>query len=324
MLLPRGPEHSRLHGGALARLDTDHTHWGKTFPRAAWFDVREVDPGVHLIGEPGHVNSFLIQGSTSALLLDTGLGVANIRTVAEELTDKPLLVVNSHYHFDHTGGNQLFEDVAIHRIGGPLLEQATPDELASRYMEYTRGLLEAWGPYKRADDLYFHLVTVERLIRPLPDGFDPKAYRIRPSRATRLLEDGDVLDLGNRRLEVLHTPGHSPDCICLIDRENGLLFGGDTVNTGPVYAHAEESDLEKFAGSLTRLSEMRSDLRRVFVCHYLRLENEPALLPEMVDGFRRILAGEVELRDNVDCFLEPVKEACFDHFSVFVRHSKGS
>jgi len=307
----------------LARLDTDHTHWGQTFPRTSWFDVRELEHGVHLIGEPGHVNSFLVQGSRSAVLLDTGLGVANIRTVAAELTDKPLLVVNSHYHFDHTGGNRLFEDIAIHRIGGPLLEQAPPDEFAFLYMDYTRGLLEAWGPYKRADDLYFHLVTAERLIRPLPDGFDPKAYRILPSHATRLLEEGDVLDLGGRRLEVLHTPGHSPDCICLIDRENGLLFGGDTVNTGPVYAHTDDANVETFAASLARLSEMRDDLRRVFVCHYLRLENEPALLPEMADGFRRILAGDVELRDNVDCFMVPVKEACFDHFSVFVGSPAG-
>jgi len=308
----------------LARIDTGHARWDQTFPRSSWFDVRELEPGVHLIGEPGHVNSFLVQGSKSAVLLDTGLGVANIRTVAQALTDKPLLVVNSHYHFDHTGGNGLFEDVAIHRIGGPLLERATPDEFAFLYMEYTRRVLEAWGPFKEADDLYFHLITAERLVRPLPDGFDPKAYRITPSRANRLLEDGDVLELGGRQLEVLHTPGHSPDCICLIDRNHGLLFGGDTVNTGPVYAQYEESDLNKFADSLARLASMRDDVRRVFVCHYMRLENEPGLLAEMADGFRRILEGDVELRANMDCFNEPVEEACFDHFSVFVGRPGGN
>lgn len=322
MQLPRGRKHSRLRSGALARLSTDHTHWAETFPRTSWFDVRELEPGVHLIGEPGHVNSFLIQGSTSAILLDTGLGVANIRAVAEALTDKPLLVVNSHYHFDHTGGNQLFDEIAIHRTGGPLLERPAPEEFAQLYMQYTQRVLEAWGPYKKADDLYFHLITAERLVRPLPDGFEPAAYRIVPSRATRLLEDGDVLDLGGRRLEVLHTPGHSPDCICVIDRANGLLFGGDTVNTGPVYAQYEESNLGAFAESVKRLAGMRDDVRRVFVCHYMRMENEPSLLAEMADGFQRILAGDVPLRANVDCFDEPVNEACFDHFSVFVGYSR--
>ena len=304
-------------------MRSEPTHWGQSFPRSSWFDVRELEPGVHLVGEPGHVNSFLVQGQRSAVLLDTGLGVANIRAVAEELTDKPLLVVNSHYHFDHTGGNRLFDQIAIHREGAGLLQRPAPDGLAEGYMEYTQRLLDAWGPYKKADDLYFHLLTVERLVRPLPDGFDPAGYRVVPSHPTRLLEDGDVLDLGGRRLHVLHTPGHSPDCICLLDRDNGLLFGGDTINTGPVYAHLEESDLARFAESTARLAAMRDDLRRVFVCHFMRLENEPSLLTEMADGFQRLLAGDVELRDNVDCFNYPVKEACFDHFSVFIAGPRG-
>ncbi|HEY1419903.1 MAG TPA: MBL fold metallo-hydrolase [Candidatus Dormibacteraeota bacterium] len=305
-------------------MPQDHTHWDREFPRSSWFDVRELEPGVHLVGEPGHVNSFLVQGTKLAVLLDTGLGIANIRAVAEELTDKPLLVVNSHYHFDHTGGNNLFDEIAIHRIGAPLMATPPPEDYAQLYMEYTRRVLDAWGPYKKADDLYFHLITAERLVRPLPHDFDPAAYRLAPSSATRLLEDGDVLDLGGRRLEVLHTPGHSPDCICVIDRENGLLFGGDTVNTGPVYAQYDESNLSHFAASLARLSEMREGVRRVFVCHYLRLENEPSLLGEMADGFQRILAGEVSLRTNIDCFNDPVLEACFDHFSVFVGRPKES
>src|SRR5438445_12226793 len=152
------PERSRLRGGELRRLGGERTHWDREFPRTSWFDVRELERGVHLIGEPGHVNSFLIEGSSSAVLLDTGLGVADIRAVAMELTGKPLLVVNSHYHFDHSGGNRLFKEVAIHRVGAPLLERETPEEFARLYMEYTGQMLAAWGPYKKADDLYFHLL----------------------------------------------------------------------------------------------------------------------------------------------------------------------
>lgn len=64
--------------------------WAAAHPRSSWFDVRELAPGVHLIGEPGHVNSFLVEGSERAVLLDTGLGVADIRAVATRLTGKPL------------------------------------------------------------------------------------------------------------------------------------------------------------------------------------------------------------------------------------------
>lgn len=107
-------------------MSDERTHWGREFPRASWFDVRQLEAGVYLISEPGHVNSFLIEGTRSAALLDTGLGVANIRSVAEQLTGLPLLVINSHYHFDHVGGNQHFDDIAIHREGADLLRTPAP------------------------------------------------------------------------------------------------------------------------------------------------------------------------------------------------------
>jgi glyoxylase-like metal-dependent hydrolase (beta-lactamase superfamily II) len=277
-----------------------------------------MESGVHLISEPGHVNSWLVEGSSNAILFDTGLGVANIRKVAEDITPRRLLVVNSHYHFDHTGGNRFFDGFAIHRIGGDLVSKPSPPELAELYMAYTKRLLEAWGPYREADDLYFHLLTAERMIRPLPEGFDPMGYRVVPSVPTRLLIDGDVLDLGGRKLQVLHTPGHSPDCICLLDEANGLLFGGDTINTGPIYAQMQDSDLEEFARSTARLAELAEGYRRVFVCHFLRYDEPSALVREIAAGFRALLDGDVFIRDNVDCLSYPVKEACFEHFSIFI------
>jgi len=286
--------------------------------RTAWFEVSQLEPGVHLVSEPGHVNSWLIEGSDSALLFDTGLGVANIRKVAEEITPRKLIVVNSHYHFDHTGGNRFFDEFAIHRLGGELVAKPSPHELAEGYMAYTKRLLEAWGPYREADDLYFHLLTAERMIRPLPAGFDPSAYAVVPSIPTRLLAEGDVLDLGGRKLQVLHTPGHSPDCICLFDEANGLLFGGDTINTGPIYAHLEDSNLAHFTTSTARLAEMASGYRRVFVCHFLRYDEPAALVKEIAAGFKELVAGEAFIRDNVDCFNFPVKEACFERFSIFI------
>jgi glyoxylase-like metal-dependent hydrolase (beta-lactamase superfamily II) len=286
--------------------------------RTGWFEVAKMEAGVYMISEPGHVNSWLIEGTKSAVLFDTGLGVADIRKVAEEITPHKLLAVNSHYHFDHTGGNRFFDEFAIHRVGRDLVSQPSPPELAEGYMAYTKRLLEAWGPYREADDLYFHMLTAERMIRSLPDGFDPNRYEVVPSIPTRLLEEGDVLDLGGRKLQVLHTPGHSPDCICLFDEANGLLFGGDTINTGPIYAQMEDSDLETFARSTARLALMSDAYRRVFVCHFLRFDEPSTLVKEIAAGFESLLVGEAFIRDNVDCFNQPVKEACFEHFSVFI------
>lgn len=293
--------------------------WSAPHPRRSWFDVRPLEPGVFLIAEPGHVNSFLVVGQDRAVLLDTGLGVADIRSVAQGLAGKPLSVVNSHYHFDHSGGNRQFDDIAIHRLGAEKLAQAAPEGLARGYMEYTQRLIEAWQGYKALDDTYFHLVTGETLLRPLPDGFDPAGYTVVPSTATRLLEDGEVLDLGGRSLRVLHTPGHSPDSICLVDEDAGLLFGGDTLNTGPIYAQLEDSDVAAFAASTRRLAdEVADSVRRVFVCHFMRVDDGPRLVREIADGFARIADGTAPFRDNRDCLDYPVREACFERFSVFV------
>lgn len=185
-------------------------------------------------------------------------------------------------------------------------------------MAFTQRMLKAWGPYREADDLYFHLLTAERMARPLPAGFDPAGYRIVPTVPTQLLEEGDVLDLGNRRLQVMHTPGHAPDCICLFDEENGLVFGGDTINTGPIYAQLEDSNLDDFARSTARLAALADAVKRVFVCHFLQADVPASFLREVAAGFERLLTGEVYFRDNVDCLNFPVKEACFEHFSVFV------
>ena len=297
----------------MARLDSPGA-----FPCHDWFSIVEIEPGVYLISEPVHVNCYLIVGSEAAVLFDTGLGIANIRLVAEALAGKPLRVVNSHYHFDHSGGNRFFDDIAIHRSGVAPLASDPPEGLASTYMAYTRRLVEDWPTYKELDDRHFHLLTAPTMPRPLPEGFDYADYQIVPSHASGILEDGDMIDLGDRQLNVWHTPGHSPDSICLFDGTTGHLFTGDTVSTGPIYAHAPDSDLSAFARSTARLASMGNEVKSVFVAHYLRYENKTRLLSSVAEGFRRIEAGDVNVRPNQDFAGAPVLEACFDEFSVFL------
>src|SRR5262249_57607595 len=93
---------------------------------AGWFATRELPDGVFLIAEPPHVNSFLVVGDERAALIDSGMGIGRIRPVAESLTDRPIEVVNTHYHWDHSGGNQEFARSAIHALRGqPLPKRET-------------------------------------------------------------------------------------------------------------------------------------------------------------------------------------------------------
>lgn len=260
-----------------------------------WFEVTQVAEKVEAISEPHHterVISYLIVGTDSALLLDTGMGIDNIRDLTGQLTDKPITVVNSHHHYDHVGDNHRFEHIAIHAAEADFLEREAPEEL----------LLEAMRP--------------ENWFGALPDGFDPSGYRIVPSRADRLLDEGDLLDLGDRSLRVLHTPGHSPGSICLLDEEEGLLFTGDTVYAGPLYVQFEHSDFEEYRQTMERLSALAQHLQLVLPSH-----NEtplgPHILVEIAEGFEQIAAAAAAWQP-VQWVGRAVRRYDFERFAVLL------
>lgn len=237
-----------------------------------WFQVTKVAQDVHAILEPNHaeeVISYLILGRERAVLLDTGMGIGDIHRLVREMTDKPITVVNSHYHWDHVGDNHRFGRIAIHTSEAHLLEQDAPEETLREAMRAEN----FWGP--------------------APPHFDPRSYRILPSKADQLLEGEDLLELGGRRLQVLHTPGHSPGSICLWNQEEGLLFTGDTVYAGPLYVQLGDSDFPTYRESMTRLAGLTSDMRLILPGHNWT-PLEPAILEEMAEGFEQIAAGTAD------------------------------
>ncbi len=134
------------------------------------------------------------------------------------------------------------------------------------------------------------------------------------------LHEGDVIDLGGRTLTVLHTPGHSPDSVCFLDDRDGLLFGGDTLNTGPIYAQLAESDVADFARSTARLAALEADVSLVCMGHFGRGVAEPRYLREVADAFDRLVSGDrnVEFRVQRDCDDDEVREAVFGQCSILV------
>jgi glyoxylase-like metal-dependent hydrolase (beta-lactamase superfamily II) len=288
-------------------------------PAAGWFAVRDLGDGIHLLAEPPHVNSFLITGTRRAVLFDTGLGVASIRRVAESITDLDVLVVNSHYHFDHCGGNHEFTDIAIHEAGAAPLAEPVPPEWISGFLDFTRRMLDGFRLYLGLDDAYFRLLESDLHPRPLPETFASGRWTITPTVPSRLLHDGDVLDLGSRSLEVIHTPGHTPDCVCLLDSATGALFAGDTLCTGPHYAHLPDSDVLASARSTRRLAtEFRARATVVHPCHTLRYSADPRFLTEVADGFQSLIDGHASPAPATDLYGDPVDEYRFRRFSIFV------
>ncbi len=237
-----------------------------------WFEVQEIEEGLWAIREPRHaedVISYLIMGSERSILFDTGMGIANIQEIVEGLTQSPILVVNSHSHYDHVGDNFRFQNIAIHRSEARNLKQEVDAEFLAGAM---------------APDMF----------RPYPpEGFDPEGFYIQPSKATQLLKEGDSLSLGDRTLEVIHTPGHSPGSICLWEPARGLLFTGDTLYDGPIYAQLPGSDFDAYQDSLDRLCLLVPQTRLLLPSHNAT-PLEPEFVLHITQVFQKITQGGVK------------------------------
>lgn len=282
-----------------------------------WFVTRQVLDGVWEIAEPTHVYTWLVAGAERAVLLDSGLGIRPIRPVAEQLCGQPIELVSTHYHFDHVGGHHEFSEIAIHKSGEPKLAAGAPRTLLDAYLRARDAMQPQFEALLELDrDLA--LLTPDASPRAFPDDFDRDAWTVGPARATRLLTDGDTLDLGGRTLHVLHTPGHSPDGISLLDERSGVLFVGDAFNLGDVYCHFEDSSITDLASSARRLAGLADSLRGICTHHYPRVFGEPLLLKNYANDVARVAAGEVDYAPGSDCFGYALQSAKFDYYSVTI------
>ncbi len=236
----------------------------------SWFEVYEVEPGVFAIYEPAQwqeVISYLIIGNDNALLFDTGNGIGNIQAVVEQLTDKPVTVLNSHTHFDHVGGNHQFSQI---------LSVSTAFSVAN-----SRGL---------DNEMVKTEASPEALCHGLPPGVTQTDHRILPFEITGQVREGTIIDLGTRKLEVLQVPGHTDDSIALLDRDAGFLWTGDTFYEGPIWLYFPETDLAAYRQSIARLATLAPELTALFPAHNTP-KASPDLLIETQKAFEQVLAG---------------------------------
>lgn len=256
-----------------------------------WFTVWQIAPDVKAIFEPHHfqkVISYLIEGETGALLFDSGMGIGNMRALVESLTDKPITLVCSHSHFDHVGGAWQFD-------GSHML--CTPDTTAA-----------AEGFSLPEDDENRSLAAFS-IVGTL--WFDPRTFSVKPYKVIAA-EEGEVFDLGGRRLRVVASPGHSDDGMMLADDENRLLFTGDTVYPGPLYAHLSgERGAEVYRRTLEKLAPEFGSC--TLLCSHNAPVMEGSALAEIAEAFSAVEHGSVS-----GCEYIGRRQYDFDGFSIVV------
>src|SRR5262245_40926618 len=221
-----------------------------------WFELRRIDDNITLIFEP-HVVPFLrcniwhVRGRDRDLVIDTGMGVASLRAFAKDVLAKPVAAIATHVHVDHIGNHHEFEECLVHPSEADGLKRPAGEHtLAGPDFDPTNIatlLVPPIDGYEMAGPMLTAL--------PAP-GYDMRSFKICPARVTRVVDEGDIVDLGDRSFEVLHLPGHSPGSIGLWEERTQILFSGDAVYDGPLVDNLHHSNVTDYMRTMLRLREL--------------------------------------------------------------------
>jgi len=210
-----------------------------------WFSIDKIDNETYVISEYKHweeTHCYLLVGSNKCLLIDTGLGVGNIGNLVEKLTKLPIEVVTTHVHSDHIGGHKYFKNIDVYDAEKEWLTSSFPIPL--------------------------DLVKLNLLKEPcdFPSYFDIDDYKIFQGNPTLILHNNDYINLGNRYLQVIHTPGHSPGHICLYESEREYLFSGDLIYAGTLEAFYPTTDPYEFMQSIKIIKKLK--INKILPAHH--------------------------------------------------------
>lgn len=228
-----------------------------------WFTIDRIDSDTYIISEYRHweeTHCYLLNGTKRSLLIDTGLGICNISDEVKKLTDKPVTAVATHIHWDHIGGHKYFPDFYAH----------------SEELNWLNG------------EFPLTIETIREMVVDrcdLPTGYDVNTYEFFQGTPTKVLTDNNVIDIGGRSIQVLHTPGHSPGHMCFWEKERGYLFTGDLVYKDTLLAYYPSTDPVLYLNSLERIAKL--PVKRVFPAHHT-LDIQPEIIIRMRNELKKL------------------------------------
>lgn len=215
--------------------------------------------------EDGFVRFFLLEGEDKAVLIDSGVNCPDAVGLAKTLTDKPVILMNTHGDGDHTSGTGGFSEIYMH------ISDYIQCDMKARYPETD-------------------LVEVQ---------------------------DGEIIELGNRPLKILHIPGHTAGSIAILDINNRVLYAGDSVQKGHIYMFGEKRQPNLYEASLEKLIALQGEYDSIYASH-----DEP-LLPgdyaeEVKKAWQQVQKGEVNF-EEIELFGNKVKSYTANACGFFVE-----
>ena len=221
------------------------------------YTVTKEKEGFWIIEERGErdiVRIFVFEGTQQTLVIDTGFGGFDLKSLVESLTTKPIIVALTHGDPDHTGSAEQFGEVYLH--------------------------VSDFGLYRE---------------------FKGDNVKLKP------LYENDVIDIGGLSFTVIHIPGHTPGSVAFLDKENRIIFAGDTVNDGNIFMVGNQRSFDGFAYSVQRLLSM-DDLYDTIYCSHGTAKYTSGFLPVLIEAATEVYKGNVE---GFDVERGPMKLKCF-------------
>jgi glyoxylase-like metal-dependent hydrolase (beta-lactamase superfamily II) len=251
---------------------------------ADWFSLTWVTGRTAVLTEP-HVDELLragiwyLRGRERDLLVDTGNGAGALAPVLARLAragrPREVICLCTHAHVDHIGGFHEFDRRLLH---------GAEQELATQVHDSAPLATAKWSAEVLAQLAESGFVPPPVLVDAIPyPGFDPLTFRPRRAAPTHLVQGGDEIDLGDRRLTVVALPGHTPGSIGLIDHEERALISGDAIYDGGLIDTLPESDVESYLGTMEVLRRLDVDI--VYPGHGWPFDR--ARLREIAEGYLR-------------------------------------
>lgn len=228
------------------------SHWYDVMPRQSWsafemidtgqdwFEVYKLTDNTYAIYEPNQWQeaiSYLLIGSERAMLVDTLQGISDLKYVVDQLTDLPIVVINTHSHYDHVSSNHQFD--TVYGLNTP----------------YTVNNANGHSNAEIGAS-----VTPETIWKNLPKNFAFEFYESKAYEIDKFVVDGEIIDLGNREIEVTFIPGHSPDSVILVDKKNRMMMTGDSFYPAPIYVYSDTSSFQDFFLSSQIMFGYRDDV----------------------------------------------------------------